>query len=172
MKYLLTISVVLLMAIQSCEKENPTDETKLTEWGQSVKDKIDDLKVNISDLAFLKVYNADESEQYFSGFGTPEEGTPNLFWTPMELSLVAEYHVYEDADWNISWAEIPYNEVIGIIIQYIDFIEGGRVVRSAHNILLYMSNDYVVEVHMDGMPASALMVEGMEIVRQEVFLKD
>ena len=75
-----SVGIAFLVMFTQCTKE----EEPLTEWGQKAKDKLEELTATVTDLAWLKVYNADESELFWSGVGTPETGSPVLMWTLME----------------------------------------------------------------------------------------
>lgn len=166
LSYLLLISFMAMLT--QCAKE----EEQLTEWGVKAKTELEELNSSISDLAWLKVYNADESELYWSGVGTPEVGSPVLMWTIMDKFLGVEYQVFdlEMNDWNISRIEIPYNDIIGVILQYASFYEGGSLVRKANGVLIYMSNSYVPDENMDGVEAKAPQPIDSEVVLQKVIL--
>ncbi len=165
-RYVLLIGVAVMLT--QCSKE----EEQLTEWGEKTKAELEELNTTISDLAWLKVYNADESEMFWSGVGTPEVGSPVLMWTIMEKFLGVEYQVFdlETNDWNISRIELPYNDIIGVILQYASFYDGGILVRKAHGVLIYMSNDYVPDDYVDGVEAKAAQPDGSQVVLEKVIL--
>ena len=166
LRYLLLICVAAMLT-QCSEKEE-----QLTEWGAKAKAELEELNTTISDLAWLKVYNADESEMFWSGVGTPEVGSPVLIWTIMDKFLGVEYQVFdlEANDWNISRIELPYNDIIGVILQYASFYEGGILVRKAHGVLIFMSNDYLPDDYIDGVDAKATQPDGSEVVLEKAIL--
>lgn len=162
-------SMIILTILLQCSH----DEEQLTEWGQKAKSELEELSVTVTDLAWLKVYNADESELYWSGVGTPEVGSPVLMWTIMNNFLGVEYQVFdlEKNDWNISRIEVPYNDIIGIILQYASFYENGILVRKANGVLIYMSNSFAPDDYVDGVSAMASEPDGAEVVMQKVILE-
>jgi hypothetical protein len=118
------------------------------------------------------VYNADESELYWSGVGTPETGSPVLMWTIMEKFLGVEFQRFdlEQNNWNISRIEVPYNDIIGIILQYASFYENGILTREANGVLIYMSNSFVPDDYVDGVSAMAPEPYGAQVLLQKVIL--
>lgn len=164
----LPVHIILLTFLTQCN----SDEEQLTEWGQKAKTELEELSDTVTDLAWLKVYNANESELYWSGVGTPEVGSPVLIWTIMNKFLGVEYQVFdlEKNDWNISRIEIPYNDIIGVILQYASFFENGILVRKANGVLIYMSNSYLPDDYTDGVAARASKPDGAEVVMQKVVL--
>ena len=160
--------IAFLLVFTRCTKE----EEPLTEWGQMAKARLEELSVTITDLAWLKVYNADESELFWSGVGTPETGSPVLMWTVMESFLGVEFQRFdlENNNWNISRIEIPYNDIIGIILQYVSFYENGFLTREANGLLIYMSNSFSPDGYVDGVAAMAPDPEDAEVLLQKEIL--
>lgn len=163
-----SVGIAFLVMFTQCTKE----EEPLTEWGQKAKDQLEELSATVTDLAWLKVYNADESELYWSGVGTPETGSPVLMWTVMEKFLGVEFQRFdlEKNDWNISRIEVPYNDIIGIILQYVSFYENGILSREANGVLIYMSNSFVPDDYVDGVSAMAPDPDGAEVLLQKEVL--
>lgn len=174
----ITLTALTIIIFSSCETEecpictecDSTQVAELTEWGETVKNEIISLTFLVDDMASVRIYNADESIQYWSGFGTPGEGSPNLMWQPMSSSMSCTYELFNSGDWNISTIDIPYNDVIGVVLQYVTFVSAqGAVERFANNLLVFMSNDYNPEENTDGVSAKALP-RNNEVVKGEDLL--
>lgn len=145
-------AVVLLLAPPACEKCDPpcdcpdcppVDSLLLTEMGEKMKAELQQLFLDIENLALLRFYNCSGDTCYWSGFdaGDPMTDSRQIQLDFFETELLAVFKMFTGGKWTLSSVAVPFNQVLSFVIQNVTFVNGsGQVIRRANNVLIYLKD--------------------------------
>lgn len=156
---LTTFAVALLLAPSGCEKCDvpcdcpdcpPVDSVVLTEMGEKMKLELQQLFLDVEDLALMRIYNCTGDTCYWSGFdaGDPMTDSRQIEIKFFETELMAIFKRFTEGSWTHSSVTIPFNSVITYVLQNVKFVNpGGQVIRRANNVLIYLKDGSCPELN-------------------------
>ena len=125
------------------------DSLKLTEMGEKMKVELEQLFLDIEDLALLRVYNCTGDTCYWSGFdaGDPQNDSRQIQLEFLECEMIAIFKRFEDGRWTNSYVRVPYDFVVAYVLQQSNFVNShGQIFRRANNVLIYLKDGTCPEV--------------------------
>jgi hypothetical protein len=133
----LTLAVVSLFSIFSCNKEDP-----LSPEAEAIKLLITNDINAITDLMQFKVYDAELEVQVQAWNSDAEDGVSFVQVECQELQVFATHQLYNETseEWEDHNTEISYEDIDNYLIQNNKMIDSntGNAIRTGNNIVIYL----------------------------------
>lgn len=148
-KVMFIVGILALIALVSCEQECPgCFECELehlgenSEWGEMIKSDLQNTFLGIEELFRVAVFNTVGDTTYWSGldFGGIDDDPRQIQVDFLEIELVLIFKNFQNGRWTHCLTQIPYNDIVTYVLQYVTIIRNGQVVRIANSVLIFLAD--------------------------------